>query len=66
MRLIDADALSKDICDYIEHMTEIGVIVDGEGLWGKLNDALDKAPTISGGDEWIPVSERMPSPEPIK
>lgn len=46
MRLIDADALFKDICDSINEMTKIGLMVDGDWLWGKLNDALENAPTI--------------------
>lgn len=45
-RLIDADALFKDICDSINEMTKIRIAVDGEWLWAKLNDALDNAPTI--------------------
>lgn len=49
MRLIDADALFKNICDSINEMTKIGVMVDGEWLWAKLNDALENAPTIEPG-----------------
>lgn len=50
-RLIDADAMFKDICDDINAMTAVGIAVDGQWLWDKLNDALEKAPTI------IPASE---------
>ena len=50
MRLIDADALYKDICDSINEMTKFGSMVDGEWLWAKLNDALENAPTIE--PEW--------------
>lgn len=50
-RLIDANAMFKDICDSINEMTAIGVAVDGQWLWDKLNDALKNAPTI------IPASE---------
>ena len=46
MRLIDADALIEDICESLNQMTNIGISVDGEWLWGKLNDALEHAPTI--------------------
>lgn len=46
MRLVDADALLNDICESLNQMTNIGIAVDGEWLWGKLNDALDNAPTI--------------------
>lgn len=45
-RLIDADALMKDICDSLNQMTDIGITVDGDWLWAKLNDAIDNAPTI--------------------
>ena len=44
-RYIDADALYKDICDSLNEMTRIGIVVDGELLWGKLNDSLENAPT---------------------
>lgn len=59
-RLIDADALFKDICDSINEMTKIGICVDGEWLWAKLNDALENAPTIEPEPKWIPCSERLP------
>ena len=45
-RLIDADELMKDICDSLNQMTNIGIAVDGEWLWQKLDDALDNAPTV--------------------
>lgn len=45
-RLIDADGFFKDICNSLDEMTAIGIAVDGEWMWGKLNDALDNAPTI--------------------
>lgn len=46
MRLIDADALMEDINASIDAMTNVGIMVDGEWLWGKLNDAIENAPTI--------------------
>ena len=46
MRCIDGDSLFKDICDSISEMTKIGICVDGEWLWAKLNDALENAPAI--------------------
>lgn len=46
MRIKDADAVYKDICDSLNQMTKIGIAVDGEWLWEKLNDALENAPTI--------------------
>lgn len=45
-RLVDIDAVYKDICNSIEEMTKIGFAVDAEYLWGKLNDAIDNAPTV--------------------
>jgi hypothetical protein len=45
-RLGDLDAVMNDICSGINAMTNIGIAVDGEYLWGKLNDAIDNAPTI--------------------
>jgi hypothetical protein len=45
-RLVDADEIMNDICNSINQMTKIGIAVDGNYLWGKLNDALDNAPTI--------------------
>lgn len=50
-RLIDADAMFKDICNSIESMTNIGIAVDGQYLWRKLNDALFNAPTIIAADK---------------
>ena len=60
MRAIDADALMKDICDSLDQMTDIGIAVDGDWLWAKLNDAIDNAPTIEPERRWIPCSERLP------
>ena len=45
-RLIDADALFEDICNDLNAMTKIGIAVDGDWLWAKLNDALGHASTI--------------------
>ena len=45
-RLIDADAFMADICRSINEMTKIGIMVDGDYLWCKLEDALENAPTI--------------------
>ena len=60
MRAIDADAFYKDICDSLNEMTRIGIAVDGEWLWEKLNDSLENAPTIEPEPHWIPCSERLP------
>lgn len=63
MRLIDADALYKDICDSLNEMTRIGIAVDGEWLWGKLNDSLENAPTIEPEPQrtgrWIQIEESI-------
>lgn len=50
-RLIDADEFFKDICNSLNEMTAIGVAVDGEWLWDKLNDALENAPTVIPAEE---------------
>ena len=49
-RIGDLDAVYKDICNGIEAMTDVGMYADGQYLWGKLNDALDNAPTIIEAD----------------
>ena len=58
MRLIDADALIEDICESLNQMTNIGISVDGEWLWGKLNDALEHAPTIEERKKGKWIDER--------
>ena len=50
-RLGDLDAVMDDINRSIEAMTNIGIMVDGEYLWGKLNDAIYNAPTIIEADK---------------
>ena len=45
-RIGDLTAVMNDITQSIEQMTNIGIAVDGEYLWGKLNDAIDNAHTI--------------------
>lgn len=50
-RLIDADVMFKDICDDINTMTAVGIAVDGQWLWDKLNDALEKAIVIVPAEE---------------
>lgn len=63
MRLIDADLLMDDINHSLNEMTKIGIAVDGDWLWAKLNDALEKTPTVEPErkkGEWIPISERLP------
>lgn len=50
-RIGDLDAVYDDICNSINAMTAIGITVDGEFLWSKLNDALDNAPTIIEADK---------------
>ena len=44
--LIDKQAFIADIDGFIECMTSVGAVVDGELLWGKLLDALANAKTI--------------------
>lgn len=49
-RIGDLDAVMNDICNSINEMTKIGIGVDGEYLWRKLNDAIDNAQTIISAD----------------
>lgn len=46
-RLKDVDALHEYICSSIDEMTKIGVVVDGEYLWGLINDGIKNAPSIN-------------------
>ena len=50
-RLIYADDIMNDIKNDINEMTNIGIGVDGQYLWGKLNDAIYNAPTIIEADK---------------
>ncbi len=49
-RIGDLDAVLNDISTSINEMTNIGVAVNGEYLWAKLNDAIDDASTIIEAD----------------
>ena len=44
--LIDKQAFIADIAGFIKRMSNVGVLVDGETMWGKLLDALANAKTI--------------------
>ena len=44
--LIDKQAFMADIAGFIECLSNVGVLADGEMLWGKLMDALANAETI--------------------
>jgi hypothetical protein len=50
-RLGDLDAVMSDISTSIDAMTNIGMVVDSEYLWAKLNDAIYNAPTIIEADK---------------
>ena len=63
MRLIDADALYKDICDSVNEMTRLGIAVDRYYLWAKINDALENASTIEPEQKWIPCSDPSDLPK---
>lgn len=52
-KLIDADEFFNDICNSLNEMTAIGVAVDGEWMWGKLNDALRNAPAVLEAEEGV-------------
>lgn len=45
-RIGDLDSIMNDISNSINEMTNIGISIDGQYLWAKLNDAIDNAPTI--------------------
>ena len=45
-RIGDLDSVMNDINNDINEMTNIGIMVDGEYLWGKLNDAIYNAHTL--------------------
>lgn len=47
----DLDAVMSDISTSIEEMSNIGITVDGEYLWAKLNDAIHNAPAIIEADK---------------
>lgn len=51
MRLIDADALWKDITTRIEEYCDIADLID----------IIERQPTIEPEQRWIPCSESMPT-----
>lgn len=50
-RIGDLDAVMSDIYTSINRRINIGMMVDSEWLWGKLNDAIYNAPTIIEADK---------------
>ena len=50
-RLIDADDIMNDIKNDINEMTNLGLAVTCDYLWGKINDAIYNAPTIIESDK---------------
>ena len=50
-RIGDLDAVMSDISTSINEMTNMGVAVDGNYLWAKLNDAIDNASTLIKADK---------------
>lgn len=50
-KLGDLDSIMNDINDSINEMTNIGISVDGQYLWAKLNDVVDNAPVIIEADK---------------
>ena len=46
MRLIDADALMKDICSSVKEMMDMNIVVDAHDLWDKLYYAWENAPSL--------------------
>lgn len=51
-KIADLSAVYEDICNDLNEMTRIGVAVDWDWLWAKLNDAIDNAPIIIEGSEY--------------
>ena len=49
-KLISANKLKDYINNSINAMTKVGVAVDGEYLWGLINDAIENAPAIDTVD----------------
>jgi hypothetical protein len=49
-RLGDLDAMMSNISTSINEMTNIGIALDGDYLWAKLNDAIYNAPTVIEAD----------------
>ena len=52
-RIGDLDAVMDDICTSIDTMTNIGITVDGDYLWAKLNEAIYNTPTIVEADKKV-------------
>lgn len=50
-RIGDLDAVMSDIKNSVDKMTDMGIIVDGQWLWEKLNDALYNAKPIIEADK---------------
>lgn len=57
-RIVDVDSIMNDINNSINAMTNIGIGVDGEYLWAKLNDAIDNALIIIEPDKEIDNDKR--------
>ena len=58
-RIGDLDAVMSDISTGINEMTNIGVAVDGNYLWAKLNDAIDNAQTFIEPNKKNEVRENL-------
>ena len=57
------DAVMSDISTSVNEMTNMGVAVDGEYLWAKLNDAIDNASTLIKADKKDEIEKSLEEPE---
>lgn len=62
-RIGDLDAVMSDISTSVNEMTNMGVAVDGEYLWAKLNDAIDNASTLIKADKKDEIEKSLEEPE---
>lgn len=64
-RIGDLDAVMSDISTSINEMTNIGVAVDDNYLWAKLNDAIDNAQTFIEPNKKNEVRENLADPKEV-
>ena len=62
MRLIDADALRKNLLETIRIYEKGGRVERTAGLYNAV-DAVINSPTIEAEQRWISVTERLPENE---
>lgn len=45
-KLVDSEAVMDDIDTCIEALSRVGITIDADTLWGKLNDAMNNAEIV--------------------